>query len=94
MTRTEKKGEINSRGMHPNSGKTVYTSPGRGGLDHGGTLDREKRQLEIFNYMLAKLRVANKPPANIVGVLSAMVDTRFQTIRFLVPNFFPIGGVA
>ena len=25
-----------SRGMHPNSGKTVYTSAGRDVLDHGG----------------------------------------------------------
>ena len=58
-----------------------------------GDLDREKRQLEKHNYLLAKLKVANTPPAIIARVLSALVDTRLQTIRFLVANFFPIGGV-
>ena len=71
---------------------SVY-QPRTGRVGSRGHLDREKRQLEFYNYMLAKLRVANKTPANIARVLSAMVDTRFQTIRFLVPNFFPIGGV-
>ena len=59
----------------------------------GSRNDREKQFKEYYNYMLAKLKVANTPPAIIARVLSALVDTRLQTIRFLVPNFFPIGGV-
>jgi hypothetical protein len=59
----------------------------------GSRDDREKRFKELYNYMLAKLKVANTPPAIIARVLSTLVAKRFQTIRFLVPNFFPIGGV-
>ena len=58
-----------------------------------GNLDRDKLQLEFYNYLLAKLKVANTPHAIIARVLSALVNTRLQTIRFLEPNFFPIGGV-
>ena len=53
----------------------------------GSRNDREKQFKEYYNYMLAKLKVANTPPAIIARVLSALVDTRLQTIRFLVHNF-------
>jgi hypothetical protein len=54
---------------------------------------QENRKLEMENYILAKLRLANKPPALIERVLSALVDTRLGHLSFLVPNFFSIGGV-
>ena len=54
---------------------------------------QENRKLEKENYILAKLRLANKPPALIERVLSALVDTRLGHLSFLVPNFFSIGGV-
>jgi hypothetical protein len=54
---------------------------------------QENRKLEMKNYILAKLRLANKPPALIERVLSALVDTRLGHLSFLVPNLFSIGGV-
>jgi hypothetical protein len=55
---------------------------------------QEKRTLEINNYIVAKLILANKTPAFIACVTSALADKRFPHHSVLKPNFLSsIGGV-